>query len=118
MTAAGCPPPSHLSLEENEDVTIVVHLMRMYGKVLSITPVSMLLAFKVIKEISIGMGGGADQEILKIVFRVMVEKNPVVILSLATLSLFNPRKSDFLENVWHCSEFFSSLGNNQIVIVQ
>jgi hypothetical protein len=34
----------------------------MYGEVLLITPVSMLLAFKVIKEISIDVGGGADQE--------------------------------------------------------
>jgi hypothetical protein len=41
------PPPSHLSLEENKDVTIVVHLTRMYGKVLLIAPVSMFLAFKV-----------------------------------------------------------------------
>ena len=117
MTAAGCPP-SHQSLEENEDVTIVVHLPRMYGQVLLSAPVSVLLVFKAVKEISIGVGGGADRVICKIAFRVMVEKNPVVILSLATLSLFDPRKSDFFENVWHRSEFFSSLGNNQIVIVR
>ena len=48
----------------------------------------------------------------------MVEKNPVVILSRATLSLLDFRKSDFFENVWHRSEFFYSLGNNQIVIVR
>jgi hypothetical protein len=77
----------------------------MYSKVLSIAPVSVLLAFKVVKEISIGRGGGADRVICKIAFRAMVEKNLVVILSLATLSLFNPRKSDFFENVWHHSEF-------------
>jgi hypothetical protein len=47
----------------------------------------------------------------------MVEKNPVMILSRATLSLLDFRKSDFFENVWHRSEFFYSLGNNQIVIV-
>jgi hypothetical protein len=47
----------------------------------------------------------------------MVEKNPVV-TSLATLSLFDPRKSDFFEKVWHRSEFFFSLGNNEIVIAQ
>ena len=117
MSAAGCPP-SHLSLEENKDVTIVVHLTQMYDEVLLIAHVSMLLAFKVAKEISIGVGRGADRVIRKITFRVMVEKNLVVILSLATLSLFDPRKSDFFKNVWHCSEFFSSLGNNQIVIVR
>ncbi len=78
----------------------------------------MLLAFKVIKEISIDVGGGADRVIRKIAFRVMAEKNPVVISSLATLSLFDPRKSDCFENVWHRSEFLSSLGNNQIVIVR
>ena len=55
----------------------------------------MLLAFKVVKEISIGVGGGADRVICKIAFRVMVEKNPVLISSLATLSLFDPQKSDF-----------------------
>ena len=48
----------------------------------------------------------------------MVEKNPVVILSRATLSLLDFRKSDFFEIVWHRSEFFNSLGNNQIVIVR
>ena len=48
----------------------------------------------------------------------MVEKNPVVISSLATLSLLDFRKSDFFENVWHRSEFFYSLSNNQIVIVR
>jgi hypothetical protein len=45
----------------------------------------MLLAFKVVKEILIGVGKGGDRVIRKIAFRVMVEKNPVVILSLATL---------------------------------
>ena len=61
MTVAGRPPPSHLSLEEKEEVAIIVHLMRMYGKVLSIASVRVLLAFKedlVVKEISIGMGEG------------------------------------------------------------
>jgi hypothetical protein len=67
--------------------------MPVYGKVLSITPVRVLLAFKVVKEILIGVGGGADRVICKIAFCVMVEKNPVMILSLATLSLFDPRKS-------------------------
>jgi hypothetical protein len=57
----------------------------------------MLLAFKVVKEILIGVGGGANRVIRKIAFRVMVEENPVVILSLATLSLFNFRESDFLK---------------------
>ena len=66
-----------------------------------------MLAFKVVKEIWIGVRGGADRVIRKIAFCVMVEKNPVVILSLATLSLFDPRKFDFFENVWHRSEFFS-----------
>ena len=71
----------------------------MYDKVLLIAPVSVLLAFKVIKEISIGMGGGADRVIRKIAFRVMVEKNPLVILCLATLSLFDPRtEQNNLEN--------------------
>jgi hypothetical protein len=107
MTSAGCPPPSYLSLEENEDVTIIVHLTRMYGEVLLIAPVSVLLAFKVVKEIAIGVGGGADRVIHKITFCVMVEKNPVLISSLATLSLFDPKKSNFL-----------FLGNNQIVIVR
>ena len=70
MTAAGySPPPSHLSLEENKDVAIVVHLTCMYGEVLLIAPVSMLLAFKVVKEILIGVGGGADRVICKIAFR-------------------------------------------------
>ena len=73
------PPPSHLSLEENKDVTIIVHLMCMYREVLSITPVSMLLAYKVIKDISIGMGGGGDRVIRNIAFSVMVEKNSVMI---------------------------------------
>ena len=45
----------------------------------------MLLAFKVVKEILIGVGEGGDRVIRKIAFHVMVEKNPVVILSLATL---------------------------------
>ena len=62
MTSAGCPPPSYLSLEENEDVTIIVHLTRMYGEVLLIAPVSVLLAFKVVKEIAIGVGGGASKK--------------------------------------------------------
>ena len=53
-----------------------------------------VLAFKVVKEILIGVGGGVDRVICKIAFPVMVKKNPVVILSLATLSLFDPRKSD------------------------
>ncbi len=78
----------------------------------------MLLAFKVVKEILIGVGGGADRVIRKIALRVMVEENPVVISSLATLSLFDFRESDFFENLWHRSEFFYSLGNNQIVIVR
>ncbi len=76
---------------------IVVHLTHMYGEVLLITPVSVLLAFEedlVVKEISIGVEGGADRVIHKSALGVMVEINPVVILSLATLSLFNPRKSD------------------------
>jgi hypothetical protein len=62
MSAAGCPP-SHLSLEENKDVTIVVHLTHMYDEVLLIAHVSMSLAFKVAKEISIGVGGEADRVI-------------------------------------------------------
>ena len=85
-----------------------MHLRRMYGKVLSIAPVIVMLVLKVVKEISIGLGGGADGVIRKIAFRVMVEKNPVVISSLATLSLFNTRKSDCFKIVWHRSEFFSS----------
>ncbi len=72
----------------------------MYGEVLLTAPVSLLLAFKVLKEISIGVGGGAEQVICKIAFYVMVEKNPVLISSLATLSLFdpNPRKSGFFKS--------------------
>jgi hypothetical protein len=44
----------------------------------------------------------------------MVEKNPVMILFFAPLSLFDPRKSDPTETyginkkIWHHSDFFSS----------
>jgi hypothetical protein len=45
-------------------------MLRMYSEVLSIAPVSMLLAVKAVKEILIGMGGGSDRVICKIAFRV------------------------------------------------